>query len=381
MATAYHRLAREHPDYAWWRLPVAGVTGVAAYVGVLIGLFLAALVVAAVTGHAEDFLQWAEESETVSASNPALLTFELIGLVVLIPCVLLPVLMTGPRPAGYISSVAGRLRWRWLAWTGLAAVVVYGTSIGGLVILSEDSIAPRFDGARTIALLVVVVLLVPLQAAGEEYVFRGYLMQLIGSWTRFAIIPVVVTTPLFALGHTYGLWGLVDVGVFGLTAAVLVIRTGGLEAAIAAHAANNVTLFALEAVGSISTDGAGAGPLDVLPTVGTSIVFVGVVEVMVRRLGIARTRDPLPPKPPRPAYVPPTWQGWQPAPYPQQHPGPWAQQPWAQQPWTQQPAPRAWSSPPEPAWQPPRLAEGTPEYPGEIAEDWGEPERAESAPS
>lgn len=391
MATAYHRLAREHPDHAWWKLPVAGVTGVVVYFGVLMVLFVAAMAIAAIAGRDafEGFMRWTEEADTVSASDPALLAFELIGLAVLIPCVLLPVLMTGPRPAGYISSVAGRLRWRWLAWSALAAAVVYGVSIGGLVLLSDDSVAPSIDGPRTIVLLVVVLLLVPLQAAGEEYVFRGYLMQLVGSWTRFAIVPIVVSTPLFALGHSYGLWGLVDVGVFGLTAAVLVIRTGGLEAAIAAHAANNIALFALEAVGSISTDDTGGGPLDVLPTVGTSLVFLGVIEVMVRRLGIVRTREPLPPKPPKPAYAPPAWQGWQPPPYPQQgHPQQayaqqpqWspappahAQQTWGQQPWPQQ----SWSPPQPPAWRPPRIADGTPEYPGEIAEDWGEPVRTES---
>ncbi len=110
--------------------------------------------------------------------------------------------------------------------------------------------------------------------------FRGYILQLVGSWTRFAIIPVVVSVPLFVAGHTYELWGLVDVGIFGLTAAVLTIRTGGLEAGIAAHTANNVVLFVLDALGMISaTDDSGAGPLDLIPTIISSARVPGLGRV------------------------------------------------------------------------------------------------------
>ena len=37
---------------------------------------------------------------------------------------------------------------------------------------------------RPLRTFLVLLLIVPLQAAAEEYVFRGYLMQSIGRWLR-----------------------------------------------------------------------------------------------------------------------------------------------------------------------------------------------------
>ena len=51
--------------------------------------------------------------------------------------------------------------------------------------------------------LLVIVLLTPLQAAGEEYAFRGYLTQAFGGLFRQAgsAAAVVVPALLFALAH------------------------------------------------------------------------------------------------------------------------------------------------------------------------------------
>jgi membrane protease YdiL (CAAX protease family) len=266
----------------------------------------------------------------------------------MIPALLLAVLVTGPRPVGYLSSVAGRLRWRWLARTAVMAFVVFIVTIGGTVALTEatdpaEVSAPSNVGTRLVVAIGLVLLLTPFQAAAEEYVFRGYVLQLVGSWTRFAVIPVVVSVPLFVAGHTYELWGLVDVGIFGLTAAVLTIRTGGLEAAIAAHTANNVVLFVLDALGMISaTDDSGAGPLDLVPTAISSLVFLVWVEWAVRRQGLQRTRPPIPPPP---APMPPPYAYWVPP---------------------VQPPPQWYPAPP-----PPTVHPEAPDYPGELPPDWG----------
>jgi hypothetical protein len=47
---------------------------------------------------------------------------------------------------------------------------------------------------------VVILLLVPLQAAAEEYIFRGYLMQSIGRWLRHPAFAILLPVPLFVLG-------------------------------------------------------------------------------------------------------------------------------------------------------------------------------------
>ena len=94
--------------------------------------------------------------------------------------------------------------------------------------------------------LIVIVLTSPLQAMAEEIFFRGYLLQALGSLVARPWFGVVVSAVLFALLH--GLQNpalFADRLAFGLLAGLLVWRTGGLEAGIAAHVVNNVFAYTL----------------------------------------------------------------------------------------------------------------------------------------
>jgi membrane protease YdiL (CAAX protease family) len=384
MSTRYHRLARETPAYAWWKLPVAGILALAIWIGAAMVLLLVALIVFAAGSGLDKFEAWENAAGELDLQHLDFFVLDMLTLVVLIPAVLLAVLVTGPRPIGYLSSVAGRLRWKWLALTGAIAFAVFIATIGGSVALAEltepAEISAPDVSTRAIVAIGLILLLVPFQAAAEEYVFRGYVLQLVGSWTRFAFIPVIVSVPLFVAGHLYDFWGLVDVGIFGLTAAVLTIRTGGLEAAIAAHTANNVVLFVLDALGMISaTDDSGAGPLDLIPTIISSIVFLVLVEWMARRQGLQRTRPPIPtpPPPPAPMWPPPPYAYWWPpvqqAPPPQWYSAPPPVPSPPQQAWPPPPAPVP--MPPAPVPTAPALHPDTPDYPGELPPGWGPPRR------
>ena len=48
---------------------------------------------------------------------------------------------------------------------------------------------------------VVILLTTPLQAIGEEYLFRGYLLQAVGSLFGSRWVAIVATATLFALAH------------------------------------------------------------------------------------------------------------------------------------------------------------------------------------
>ena len=363
MATPYHRLAREHPDHEWWKLPVAGLIGTMGYlvVSLVLGVVLAFVLLATVPDDPDAFDGWLDDLLSGALGSPWVLAVMLGSVALLLPAVVLSVLATGPRPVGYLSSVQGRLRWGWLLRVSLVAFVLYGVVIVGSLALGlgGEVTSPSLDDQALLYFL-IALLLVPFQATAEEYVFRGYLFQLVGSWTRFAIVPVLVSTPLFVAGHLYEFWGLVDVTIFALMASYLVIRTGGLEAAIAAHVANNLVLFTLEAFNVVLVTSGEYGPVDVLPTVLTSVVFVLLVELMARAGNLQRTRPPLPPKPP-----PMPFPGWGPAwpypPYPyyppQPHPGygypaqPYGyppQYPQPQYPQQPYPSPDPFGSPPPP---------------------------------
>ena len=198
---------------------------------------------------------------------------------------------------GLLSSVVGRIRWRPLAWFALVAVVLELISFA-IIQLGDVPLAigERHGGGMApdaIAVVLVTLLTSPIQAAGEEYYFRGYLLQAMGALVRSTAIVVVVTALLFTAAH--GIWPwqspalFVDRLAFGLVAAVLVVRTGGLEASISAHAANNVVTFIFAAL--TDTVGASLGVKDapwslVTVDVVKFVAFGAVALVIARRLGL-----------------------------------------------------------------------------------------------
>ena len=47
--------------------------------------------------------------------------------------------------------------------------------------------------------LALVLVLVPIQATAEEYFYRGTLMQAVGSFTRTAWLPAIISTAAFTV--------------------------------------------------------------------------------------------------------------------------------------------------------------------------------------
>jgi membrane protease YdiL (CAAX protease family) len=128
-------------------------------------------------------------------------------------------------------------------------VSVVLTAVGFLLPGAMEEPGTPVPAATWPITLVIVLLLVPVQAAAEEYIFRGYLMQSIGRWLRHPAFAILLPVPLFVLGHGYDLLGQIGVGLFAVAAGWLTWRTGGLEAAIALHVVNNLSAFLLSLVG------------------------------------------------------------------------------------------------------------------------------------
>lgn len=166
-----------------------------------------------------------------------------VVLAALIPGAWLAAAVAGRRRPGALSSVAGRLRWRPLVACALVALALFGVSLALALIVEPDYLGerrwPGWSELSRFALLILVF--VPLQAAGEEYLFRGTLLQAIGAWTSRPWIAIVTTAVVFSLVHGFGLGASIVILSMGVIGAWLSIRTGGLEAAIALHAVNNVT--------------------------------------------------------------------------------------------------------------------------------------------
>lgn len=146
------------------------------------------------------------------------------------------------RPIGFLASVRPGLRWRFLLVCLVPGLVVANAMFWGPVLFGPQAhLQVPHDWWIW---LLPVLLLTPLQAAGEEVLFRGYLSQALGSLATVRWPAVVFPALVFALLHgTQNLWLFLDRFGFGLVAGVLVLLTGGLEASIAAHVANNLCAF------------------------------------------------------------------------------------------------------------------------------------------
>lgn len=301
----YSQLLRG-PRHRWWR-PLVGLGVVLGGVLLLFVLTTAAFGIAALAG-------WVD-TEAVEDSFDSwwVLLLTNLGLAALIPVAMLGVWAGhGWRPR-WVASVTGGTRWGWL-WTSTAVSLVL-VLVSTAVFLLLDGV-PRGTGTDVVVLLLVVALTTPLQAAGEEYLFRGWLSQAIGSLFARALVGAVVaalvSALLFALAHGgQNTWLFLDRFAFGLLASYLVWRTGGLEAAIAVHAVNNIVVF----VPTILTGGLeDALTVTDAPAEVVAIDVVGMVVIGVVLAWLARRRHvqrlfvpPAPVAPPTPQPQAPVW--------------------------------------------------------------------------
>lgn len=141
----------------------------------------------------------------------------------------------------WICSVQPGFRWRYLVACCLVALV----GLNGVFWISHVGDLPVWNPDHDFVWwTVAIVLTSPLQAAGEEFLFRGYLLQAAGAVARSPWLAVLVSAMVFTAFHgNQNLPLLVDRFGFALMAGALVHLTGGLEAAIAAHVINNVFAF------------------------------------------------------------------------------------------------------------------------------------------
>ncbi|MFE0577196.1 CPBP family intramembrane glutamic endopeptidase [Streptomyces sp. NPDC058874] len=205
----------------------------------------------------------AEDGERILADPLADEALALLSIATGIPVVLLAVRWCGSRPAGTAASVVGRLRWGWLVRCAAVAFPLIVLQMGGLALWGylsdgEESLAGDFPGWSGFVLsLLVLWALIPFQAAAEEFVFRGWLAQFFGGFLRSPWPGIVLASALFAVAHGFGEWsGFALLFYSALWWGWLTIRTGGLEAVIAVHVANNMTAYGITvALGELAESG------------------------------------------------------------------------------------------------------------------------------
>lgn len=233
------------PRYRWWRPLLALLLAVALYLPLALLAFVPVIVAAAVAGVHNPVAWSVREVADINELGPAGFLYVNLSLLILIPTAVLSIWISHRIRPRFVTSVQGGFRWRWLLRCLLVVVPLWVLFLGGGALLDPaTSPRPHHWGL----LLVIMIFLTPLQAAGEEYFFRGWILQNVGAWFRRPVVGLVValavSTAAFAAAHgSPDVWVVGDLAVFALTAGIATWRTGGLEAGIAIHAVNNVGLF------------------------------------------------------------------------------------------------------------------------------------------
>jgi membrane protease YdiL (CAAX protease family) len=151
-----------------------------------------------------------------------------------------------------INTINGTGKIRWNRFF-ISALVWFLLSAIYLILYLKIDPSNFTISNRTASLLILIlvsVLLIPFQAAFEEVLFRGYLMQGFAVLVKNRWFPLVTTSVLFGLLHAfnpevkeYGFFTMIpQYLLFGLIFGVITILDDGIEAAMGAHSANNIFL-------------------------------------------------------------------------------------------------------------------------------------------
>ena len=146
-----------------------------------------------------------------------------------------------------IINMVSKVDWgRILKGAGIWFAILTAGSLIGLII-DPGSVKVTFNPNTFIFLLLLSLLVFPLQASFEELFFRGYLMQAVGVLTKKPIIPLLVTSVIFAALHFWNGTDMImsvdivlQVFIIGITLGIITLGENRLETAMGVHIANNI---------------------------------------------------------------------------------------------------------------------------------------------
>ncbi len=149
----------------------------------------------------------------------------------------------------------------------------------------------RFSILGAVPLFALGFVLIPLQAASEEILFRGYLTQALGRIVRSRVAIAAIVAIIFGLLHlsTHGPLTVPYFVLMSLIFSLVALRDDRLELAIGGHAATNLFGFiaantTLFAPGIIGLDAATL-PLNwasILVLIINGALFYGITRLLVR---------------------------------------------------------------------------------------------------
>jgi hypothetical protein len=145
---------------------------------------------------------------------------------------------------------SGGIRWNRFFISGTVWLILSALYLMLYLKLDPSNFSINNKTSSLILISIVSVLFIPFQAAFEEVLFRGYLMQGFAALVKNRWFPVIITSILFGLMHgfnpeikEFGFFTMMPQYItFGLIFGIITILDDGIEAAMGAHTANNIFL-------------------------------------------------------------------------------------------------------------------------------------------
>lgn len=266
-ASDYTKYPRRFITYRWFKPLLVFLITAAFYV-----LFSVLIVFA---GMAADTAMGTNVIDSLMGGYDSFDSYSAIGSMVNlggVACMLLALIIgaeiVGDRPfSSYASSRGGWSFKIFFACTAVCLVICALPNVIMAVFIDGRTDASRF----TIAGFILCTILGPLQCIAEEYIFRGFLMQTFGSWTRVPLIAIILQSLAFAALHPYNSLGVILILFDGICFGLIAWYTKGLEATSALHIVNNMSAFYLSGFGY----GAISSEVDY-----TSFIWAAVINVV-----------------------------------------------------------------------------------------------------
>ena len=279
----YHRLSHVNPRARWFTPVLEGLLITGIYFVLLLMVSFALLASAVMLRVPYDHLTDLQRVYANVFKTPLVFIAFLSTVIPVIPAIFIARLITNFKPLGLIHSIAGRMRWSYLSVFLGFGFLIFGLYFVGFAALdgsltTQNSVHPLNSGMFWLY-IVLILLIVPFQCYAEELLFRGYLMQTVGRWLKNPAWAIIIPAPIFMVLHGYGLWGLLSVLTMALIAGFLCWYTGGLEAGIGLHIANNVSIFIFGLLGLADPFDANreAQALDFVQALILQLAFAGLV--------------------------------------------------------------------------------------------------------
>jgi len=151
------------------------------------------------------------------------------------------------QPIKALTTSRKKIDWgRFFFAFGLVAIFAIATTLIDYYTNPQDYVI-NFQPKPFFIMLLIAVIMIPLQTGFEEYLFRGYLMQGIGTLFKNRWSPLIITSLVFGSLHFFNpeVTKLGNIIMFyyigtGFLLGIMTLMDDGMELALGFHAGNNL---------------------------------------------------------------------------------------------------------------------------------------------